>query len=140
MDAFVRDFDQYLADTVALLGGQPADAFAPSLALLDGLVQSLEVAPTAPAMAVAEIPAEPAAAAAAITARTTAGVNVRSGPGTRYRIVARLRRGVEVPAIGRNDDAKWIQVRWRGEQTGWISAAYLRSDTDWSALPVVAAP
>ncbi len=143
MDAFVRDFDLYLAETVALLDAQPAAEFAPDLALLDGLMQSLDVAPTAPAMAVADSPAEPAAAAgeaASITARTTAAVNVRSGPTTRNRIVARLRRAVEVPAVGRNEAATWIQVRWRGEQTGWISATYLRSDADWMTLPVVPAP
>ncbi len=59
MDAFVKGFDQYLADTTALLS-DPATAYEPDLVILDNLMTSLNVAPPAP-------PAPPASAQAAPT-------------------------------------------------------------------------
>jgi len=40
---FLEDFSKYLSDTVAMLDGQPANAFKPSLDQLDAMMGSLEI-------------------------------------------------------------------------------------------------
>ncbi|WDR05133.1 SH3 domain-containing protein [Devosia rhodophyticola] len=58
----------------------------------------------------------------AAQAQATANVNVRSGPGTNYRVVDTLVRGtsVEVGSCSRN----FCEVRNR-RTSGWVSASYL---------------
>ena len=48
------------------------------------------------------------------------GVNMRSGPGTGYGVVAVLSRGATVTLAGKSGD--WYKVK-RGGQTGYVSAA-----------------
>jgi len=40
---FMEDFPTYLADTVDMIGGQPANAFIPDLNALDAMIQSIEI-------------------------------------------------------------------------------------------------
>lgn len=51
--------------------------------------------------------------------------NVRSGPGTRYRRVARLDYGEVMQRLGRQGN--WVKVRLpdRGKQTGWVARSLL---------------
>jgi hypothetical protein len=42
-DDLLNDFQGYLAQTVEMLNGQPADSFSPGLNVLDALIRSLEV-------------------------------------------------------------------------------------------------
>lgn len=53
---------------------------------------------------------------------TTDALNVRSGPGTQYRVTARLSRGdvVEVGAI----ESGWYYVRFGNDSYGWIMQRY----------------
>lgn len=62
------------------------------------------------------------AAAEAAPARTTADLNLRSGPGTHYHIVASMPRGSLVDILGCTRG--WCEVAWRG-RVGWASSRFL---------------
>lgn len=53
----------------------------------------------------------------------TTSVNVRSGPGTQYRVVGALGSGQSLPVKGRAEDG-WTQVGFSGG-TAWISSRYV---------------
>jgi uncharacterized protein YraI len=61
-------------------------------------------------------------AGAALAAVATSSVNVRTGPGTGYRIVDTLRPGERVAINGQS--AGWCRVSKSGPD-GWVSCAYL---------------
>ena len=66
-------------------------------------------------------------------------LNVRSGPGTAYSIVAKAMPGESYPVIGRSADGAWLQISRGGGETGWVSAAYLQIEGDPTLLPTVEA-
>lgn len=86
--------------------------------------------------------AAPDPAKAAIgEAVTTASLNLRSGPGTGYPVVATLPAGATVTVNACLPDRKWCDVTWRGRR-GWAFAAYLafRQRVDpgpWIGGPVI---
>ena len=56
-------------------------------------------------------------------------IQVRSGPGSDYRIINRgLPSGTVLIVYGQNDDGEWIDVESPGGTRGWIRAQYLQSD------------
>jgi N-acetylmuramoyl-L-alanine amidase len=60
----------------------------------------------------------------AIVARTSDGyLNMRSGPGTNYRIIQRLYAGQGVNDTGSNGN--WLRVQLADGSTGWVSSRYL---------------
>jgi uncharacterized protein YraI len=65
-----------------------------------------------------------AAGAYAATAYATGSVNVRTGPGTNYRVVDQLHRGERVDVLGCR--GSWCRVAKPGPD-GWVSANYLTS-------------
>ncbi|MGJ3263349.1 MAG: I78 family peptidase inhibitor [Salinarimonas sp.] len=71
--------------------------------------------------------------AVAEPARTTADLNLREGPGTRYRVIAAMPRGSLVDVRACTD--AWCEVGYRG-RVGWASRRYLRI----GAVPVRPAP
>jgi hypothetical protein len=72
-----------------------------------------------------------------ISAETTAMVNLRTGPGLEYVVIAILPYESVVAATGRNGN--WIQVRIDGDQ-GWVYGRYLRVQGGVDRLPEVVAP
>lgn len=59
---------------------------------------------------------------------TTGDVNMRSGPGTGYRVVAKLPKGARVAVIGaprRAGGYDWYPVEVNGTGTGWIAGKFL---------------
>ncbi len=57
---------------------------------------------------------------------TSAGiVNIRSGPGTDYKIVIKLANGSRLEVIDRSVDGTWLKVRFEGGE-GWISTTLTR--------------
>lgn len=85
----------------------------------------------------AEAPAGGFPAGTGIPAQTTAGVNLRVGPGTGYRVITTLSAGMAALARGRDGAAEWVFVTVNG-QDGWVFASYLRLlSSDVTALPVV---
>ena len=80
------------------------------------------------------------------TANANGTLNVRSGPGTTYSVVAKLSQGAAVTVIGEasaSDGALWYQIRFTGsggaQTTGYASSAYIQfpasysSDSDFEA-------
>lgn len=55
-------------------------------------------------------------------------LNVRSGPGVRYPVVAVTSRGTTVTLTHRNADASWVRVGLPGGTHGWVNAYYLASN------------
>lgn len=58
----------------------------------------------------------------------SAGVNLRSGPGVNYPIVATVNSGQFLEINGCVTEWNWCEVSWRGF-SGWISSHYLRHQT-----------
>ncbi|WP_168207645.1 SH3 domain-containing protein [Microlunatus elymi] len=74
--------------------------------------------------------------ATAKSATATTGVNIRSGPGTSYRIVGGLVRGQSITTVGKASDG-WVKVRFNGG-AAYISAQYLdTAGTSVSTAPVM---
>jgi uncharacterized protein YraI len=67
-------------------------------------------------------------------------LNIRSGPGTDFAVVAKGMNGATYTVVGRNDAGDWLQLQLDDGETGWASAAYLKADSDISRLPVRLAP
>ncbi|NLT29569.1 MAG: SH3 domain-containing protein, partial [Propionibacterium sp.] len=61
----------------------------------------------------------------------TAGVNIRSGPGTQYSIVGGLARGRSIQAVGQDQNG-WTPVSLNGRQR-WIASRYLTAKDQYSA-------
>ncbi len=77
----------------------------------------------APAPAAPAAPAGSTAPTASGSATTNAAVNVRSGPGTSFGVVAVAPRGTTLPTTGKTSGG-WTEVV-HGGQARWISASYL---------------
>jgi uncharacterized protein YraI len=61
-------------------------------------------------------------------------VNVRSGPGTEYTVLDKLRPGSSVDITGRTADNNWLRVNWNGAE-GWVSAGVVDITGDLNAAP-----
>jgi hypothetical protein len=79
-------------------------------------------------------PGEPAPGGRIVTVRTIAAVNMRSGPGTQYRVLIQIPRGVSVALLGCVPNFAWCRTSYRGI-TGWVSAAYLTPRPGARAFP-----
>jgi Tol biopolymer transport system component len=66
-------------------------------------------------------------------------LNVRTGPGTGYPVVATVAAGTALTAAARNAAADWLQVEGAALPggSGWVSAAYLTLQGTAADLPVV---
>ncbi|MBI3960568.1 MAG: PD40 domain-containing protein [Chloroflexi bacterium] len=63
-------------------------------------------------------------------------LNVRSGPGTTYAIVAKLSDGVRLSLLARNGDGGWVQVALEAGGFGWVSARYVTAEGAIDQLPI----
>jgi hypothetical protein len=61
-----------------------------------------------------------------------ANLNIRSGPGTRYRIDGSVPALTPLIAYGRSEDSTWLRV-----VQGWVFADLVTTDVDLDDLPVV---
>ncbi|MBI1294383.1 SH3 domain-containing protein [bacterium] len=102
--------------------------------------------PPAPAAATAAIVSAPAPTAPLPdpdkpTAYVTATLlNLRSGPGTDYAILARMPQNSVLAITGSNSSASnWWQVSYNG-QIGWVSADFVRTAGPINQVPSVALP
>lgn len=67
---------------------------------------------------------------------TTGNVNMRSGPGTSYQILAVVPLGATVTASG-STSGSWTEVTYNG-RTGYVSSSYLRATAAPAAAPATA--
>jgi len=79
-----------------------------------------------------------ASAAHAATAVASASLNVRSGPSTKYAVVARLPAGAAVHVIGCTRSLRWCDISYGGIR-GWVAGRYLASlrSNRVAAAPIV---
>ncbi|MEZ4729052.1 MAG: SH3 domain-containing protein [Caldilineaceae bacterium] len=85
--------------------------------------------------------ADDTGAATGVTATVTvsgARLNIRSGPGIRYRIIGKANRNEEVTVLARNGAADWVQIALPESEDGfgWVAATYLRLSSAVADLPV----
>lgn len=73
--------------------------------------------------------------AASPTVTTTRPTNVRSGPGTNYRILATAQAGESYTITGKNADATWWRIDYGG-QAAWVFARLVLAD-DVENVPLV---
>lgn len=64
---------------------------------------------------------------------TTGALNVRSGPGTNYRVIAVLEKGDIVTRIGQS--GKWFKVSTSNGADAWVSSKYLASVDGTVVIP-----
>jgi uncharacterized protein YraI len=63
-------------------------------------------------------------------------VNLRSGPGAGFAVLAQMEFGQLVTPLSRNADGSWVQIQLIGGLTGWVNARYLQSSIPVTSLPV----
>jgi N-acetylmuramoyl-L-alanine amidase len=69
---------------------------------------------------------------------TTGRLNVRTGPGQGYGIVATISQWDTVFLLGRTGDLSWVDIQTEAGDEGWISSRYIRATVPISSLPVLA--
>jgi uncharacterized protein YraI len=71
-------------------------------------------------------------------------INVRTGPGTNYPVIAQYLPGQEAPVTGRKADNSWWQVKLalanQPDILGWVAGQLVTLSGDDEAIPVVEAP
>ncbi len=78
-----------------------------------------------------------------LLATTTAGLNVRSGPGGTHGIVGTIIGGstTRYDILGKDAaTATWYQIQFSSTVTGWVSATYVQTHGDLSGLTVTWTP
>lgn len=66
----------------------------------------------------------------------TGRLNIRSGPGISYGIIATITQGDTVTLVGRNADAGWLEVRLTNNQQGWARSRYIVPNIPIGNLPI----
>jgi hypothetical protein len=66
-------------------------------------------------------------------------VNVRSGPGTNFPVIATLPPNVPIAIVGRNDSATWWQIEGPDGSRGWVAASVVQASPNVD-VPIAQAP
>lgn len=67
-------------------------------------------------------------------------INVRSGPGTNYPVLAQIEPGQSAPVTGRNQDNSWWQISLADSSLGWVFGQLVQASGATEAIPVAEAP
>jgi SH3-like domain-containing protein len=67
------------------------------------------------------------------------GLNIRNGPSTEARIVARLLPNTPLTLLARSADGDWLQVIAATGDEGWVSSPFVVTDASLDLLPVATA-
>lgn len=102
-----------------------------AIGLLFCLVLLAALLPVSPAQAQG-----PSVFVAATVATNGVRLNVRSGPGTTYAIVAKLPDGAPLSLLARNGDGGWVQLALETGGVGWVSTRYVTADGAIDQLPI----
>lgn len=70
-------------------------------------------------------------------ARVRNSINVRSGPGTNYPVIAGLEADARVEIVGRNATSDWLHVAYATGSTGWLSAPLVEVEGDATLIALV---
>jgi uncharacterized protein YraI len=63
-------------------------------------------------------------------------MNVRSGPGTRYKLMTTLGELSLAPIVGKSADGRWWQV-WLDFRAGWVAAHLVQTAGGTEGVPVI---
>ncbi|MCP5094209.1 MAG: SH3 domain-containing protein, partial [Chloroflexi bacterium] len=107
-----------------------------TLPIMDGSSTTATATPTATTPTATTTPTTTAAAAVI----NTGALNVRSGPGAGYGIVAVANHGQTVSLLGRISNSSWVKIRTSTSVEGWVNATYITANVDIATLPVLDAP
>ncbi len=99
------------------------------------LERTAEAAPAEAGAGAAPASAQPAGLEATVSAGA-ANLNVRTGPGTDYAIVAKAPAGSALSLTARNAAADWLKVLLPTGESGWTAARFLNYSGDIPSLPV----
>ncbi|MCU0512679.1 MAG: SH3 domain-containing protein [Anaerolineae bacterium] len=94
--------------------------------------QAPAVAPAASMPTFAAIPAQAGNRVVVNTGR----LNVRSGPGGNFSVIAQLTGGVELGIVGRAGDDEWYLVQGTFGQ-GWVDSEFVLFRGDFSGVPII---
>ena len=113
----------------------------PTVAMTETVATTATVAPSNPPTATVSADTRPAPGAdGRPTARVVADsrINVRSGPGTDYRIIAKAAPNATLVALARNDASTWVQLEVGDTPSGfgWVSADLVEISEAIAELPV----
>jgi len=61
-------------------------------------------------------------------------LNMRSGAGTNYPVIAVLQQNTKVYIIARSSGSTWYLVKTQGGPTGWVKRYYIHSDFPYTSL------
>ncbi len=67
----------------------------------------------------------------------TGALNVRSGPGTEYSVIAQVTQGQVITLKARNGDGSWVFITTPSAVDGWVNSTYILPSIPISSLPVV---
>jgi hypothetical protein len=68
------------------------------------------------------------------------GINLRSGPGTDYKVVGVLPQGETLEIVGRNNESTWWLIATQEGMFAWVSADLVTSTNLHNSIPVVTIP
>jgi uncharacterized protein YgiM (DUF1202 family) len=85
----------------------------------------------------------PAQAQSSATATVLADkLNVRSGPGTGYKVVASAKNGEKLAVVGQSGQCSWLKVSNNGKELGWVSGSksLVKLSTTCAKIPALSTP
>jgi hypothetical protein len=62
------------------------------------------------------------------TINSLTSANIRSGPGSRYDVIAMVETGEQVVVLGTDDSEAWVNIRLNDGTEGWIAALLVTLD------------
>ncbi len=131
----------YMQERIKYLDALPDNAWNPYLSTLDAVLASIEyTGATTSAPIPTVIPPTPAPQVPYGVVIAPAGVNVRTGPGTAYPIIAVAPFNATGAISGRSADGQWWVTPLQGANNqGWVSADYVKT-YNTANVPVIPAP
>lgn len=67
-------------------------------------------------------------------------LNVRSGPGTQYKVIGKVSRPDSYQVVGRTANGAWWQICCVNGEAGWVVSTFVRTSGAIEAVPLVDAP
>ncbi len=130
-DLLVADVNRLPVMSAPLLS--PANGA--TLTLTATLTQTVLLVPTVVAASGVRAPTD---AVTALVTLQDSRLNLRSGPGVAYPVVAKAEPGSRWAVVGRNAAADWFQLRaLHGGDSTWAAATYLQIAGDAATLPAI---
>ena len=128
-----------LADNAVEQVGLPEAQTVPDITAPASVTATLPIVDTQGDVTAATVAATAAMTPTTATVIADGRLNVRSGPGTDYKVVTKINKGDTVAVVGKNAAGDWLQIRLpTGVQDGgWLNAEFVQLNGTVTGLPVV---